>query len=109
MTLPQDRAVPSGGAAPASRRLRFSALHPVLFAAYPVLFLWSQNVAEADPADVLVPLLVTMGAAAIVTVLLGLLLRDVRRAAVAVTPIVIGLPTGSRYQSSSRLPVQLPL
>ena len=91
MTPPMDRTAPDDGDEPASRSRWASALHPVLFAAYPVLFLWSQNVAEADPADVLVPLLVTMGAAAIVTVLLGLLLRDVRRAAVAVTPIVIGL------------------
>ena len=56
-----------------------------------MLFLWSQNVAEADPADVVVPLLVTTGVAAILTVLLGLLFRDVRRAAVLLTPIVVGL------------------
>ena len=91
MTPPIDRTAPDDGDEPASRSRWASALHPVLFAAYPVLFLWSQNVAEADPADVVVPLLVTMGAAAILTVLLGLVFRDVRRAAVAVTPIVIGL------------------
>ncbi len=82
---------PTRAHGPASRGRWASALHPVLFAAYPVLFLWSQNVAEADPADVVVPLLATTGVAAILTVLLGLVFRDVRRAAVLLTPIVVGL------------------
>jgi hypothetical protein len=91
MTPPADRAVPHVGTQPASRSAWASALHPVLFAAYPVLFLWSQNVAEADPAEVVPPLLLVTGAAAVLTVLLGLVFRDVRRAALALTPIVIGM------------------
>jgi hypothetical protein len=91
MTPPDARAEPVEAAGPASRRRWASALHPVLFAAYPVLFLWSQNVAEADPADIVVPLLVTTGAAAVLTLLLGLVLGDVRRAAIAVTPVIVGL------------------
>ena len=110
MTPPLDRTAPDDGAGPASPSRWASALHPVLFAAYPVLFLWSQNVAEADPADVVVPLLITTGAAAILTVLLGRLFRDVRRAAVAVTPIVIFLLVyghAARVGGSLHVPVLL--
>ena len=32
-----------------------SSIHPVLIAAYPVLFLWSQNLGETDPAEVVQP------------------------------------------------------
>ena len=31
-------------------------VHPLLFAAYPVLFLWSQNLGEVPPEDVAQPL-----------------------------------------------------
>ena len=68
-----------------------TALYPVLFAAYPVLFLWSQNLAEADLDDVLLPLLVSMAAAALLTIVLGLILRDIRKAALILTPVIIGL------------------
>ena len=47
-----------------SRPSRFAAIHPLLFAAYPVLFLWSQNLGETDPADVVLPLVVLVGIAA---------------------------------------------
>ena len=46
---------------------QFAAIHPLLFAAYPVLFLWSQNLGETDPADVVLPLVVLVGVAAIAT------------------------------------------
>jgi len=68
-----------------------TALYPVLFAAYPVLFLWSQNLAEAEPGDVLQPLLVVMAAAAVLTIVLGLILRDIRKAALILTPLIVGL------------------
>ena len=66
-------------------------IHPVLFAAYPVLFLWSQNVGETDPAEVVLPLVLTTVVVGLITVILGLLMRDVRRAALIMTPLVIGL------------------
>jgi hypothetical protein len=68
-----------------------SATHPVLFAAYPVLFLWSRNLTESEPGDVLPPLLVTTAAATLMTIALGIVLRDVRRAALILTPLIIGL------------------
>jgi hypothetical protein len=55
-----------------------------------VLFLWSQNVGETSLGDVAEPLLILIGAAALVTVVLGSLLRDRRRAALIVTPLVLG-------------------
>jgi hypothetical protein len=89
------------------RRRWASALHPVLFAAYPVLFLWSQNLGETETVDVLIPLVILMLAVALLTVLLGLVTRDVRRAAVIITPLVIGL---SMYGHAARVarPLHLP-
>jgi hypothetical protein len=69
----------------------FAALHPLLFAAYAVLFLWTQNLGEADPRQVLVPLLVVVAGAGLLTLILGLILRERRRAAIVATPIVVGL------------------
>jgi hypothetical protein len=65
-------------------------VHPVLFAAYPVLFVWSQNVAEIAPGEVLRPLLVVMAGAALATVVLGFVFGDRRRAALIVTPVALG-------------------
>ena len=70
---------------------RFAAIHPLLFAAYPVLFLWSQNLGETNSRDVLLPLIVLVGIAAAATFLLGLVFGDRRRAALIVTPLLIGL------------------
>ena len=77
-------------AADEPRRARWFSLYPLLFAAYPVLFLWSQNVGEANPADVLPVLVIAIAVAAGATALLTLLFRDARRAALVVTPLVLG-------------------
>ena len=65
-------------------------LHPLLFAAYPVLFLWSQNVGEIAPGEVIQPLVMVVGGATVATLGLGFLLGDRRRAALVVTPLVLG-------------------
>jgi hypothetical protein len=65
-------------------------LHPLLFAAYPILFLWSQNLGEVRPDEVFDPLVRVVAVVAITTLLLGLVLRDRRRAALIVTPVVVG-------------------
>lgn len=70
---------------------RFAAIHPLLFAAYPVLFLWSQNLGETNPSDVVLPLVLAVTVAAAATWLLGLLLRDRRRGALIVSPLLVGL------------------
>lgn len=77
--------------APAPTPSRLAAVHPLLFAAYPVLFLWSQNLGETNPSDVVRPLVVLVASAALLTWVLGRLLTDRRRAALIVSPLVIGL------------------
>jgi hypothetical protein len=69
---------------------RFAALHPLLFAAYAVLFLWSQNLGETNPGQVLLPLAVVVAGAAVLTMLLGLLFKDRQRGALVATALVIG-------------------
>lgn len=64
--------------------------HSLLFAAYPVLFLWSQNVAEIAPGEIVPPLVGVVGATALATLILGTVLGDRRRAALIVTPVVLG-------------------
>jgi hypothetical protein len=56
-----------------------------------VLFLWTQNLGEAEAGQVLIPLLVLVAGAALLAAMLGLLLRDRRRGALVATPIVVGL------------------
>jgi len=63
----------------------------VLFAAYAVLFLWSQNLGEANPRQVLDPLVAVVVGATVLTIIVGILCRDRRRGAIVATPIVVGL------------------
>jgi hypothetical protein len=64
-------------------------LHPVLFAAYAVLFLYAANLALVLPVDVLAPLVRSVLGAAIVWAVLTVLFRDPRRAAVVATACVV--------------------
>jgi hypothetical protein len=64
-------------------------LHPVLFAAYAVLFLYSTNLAEVLPVDAAGPLARNVVAAAALTGLLGLLFRSLRRGAIVATAAVV--------------------
>ncbi len=68
---------------------RRAPLHPFLFAAYPVLFLFARNLEEARAADVLSPLALSIGAAALILLLARLLFRSPGRAPV-IASIVIG-------------------
>lgn len=75
----------------APRRIHLSAgLHPLLLAAYAVLFLWSQNLGEADPGQVLLALVLVVAGAGLLTLVLGGIMRDRRRGALAAAPIVVG-------------------
>jgi hypothetical protein len=64
-------------------------LHPLLFAAYAVLFLYSQNLDEVLPVDVARPLFRYLAAAAILIGVLGLAFRSARRGAVVATAAVV--------------------
>jgi hypothetical protein len=70
---------------------RLAGWHPLLFAAYPVLFLWSLNLDEVPLGDVLPPLIAVVVAATVATLVLAVLVGDRARAALIVTPIVLGL------------------
>ena len=66
-------------------------LHPLLLAAYAVLFVYAANIDEVLPADLLGPLLVALAAAAVVLALCALLYRDLRRGAVLASAIVLAV------------------
>ena len=65
------------------------AIHPLLFAAYAVLFLYAENVQLVRPSEVISPLLWSIGGAALVLVALSLLLHDSRRAAMLASALVV--------------------
>lgn len=64
-------------------------IHPLLFAAYPVVRLYEQNVAEVEPGDLVLPFLVVLGGTALGMALLNLLMRDARRAAIVTSAILL--------------------
>ena len=60
-------------------------LHPFLFAAYPVLFLYAQNVDFTPLSDALLPIMVVLAAALLLLLALYAILRDAARAALLVS------------------------
>jgi hypothetical protein len=64
-------------------------LHPLLFAAYAVLFLYSANLAEVLPVDAAAPLARNVLVAAALTGLLALLFRSFRRGAIVATALIV--------------------
>ncbi|HEX5015873.1 MAG TPA: hypothetical protein VFV72_17135 [Candidatus Limnocylindrales bacterium] len=65
-------------------------IHPILFAIYPIFFLWSQNVGEVAPPDVTDVLGATFLAALAVTGIAWLLFVDRARGALVATPAILG-------------------
>jgi hypothetical protein len=51
-------------------------LHPLLFGAFPILFLFAYNSRESQISEILLPLAITVAVTAVVTLGLGLLLRN---------------------------------
>jgi hypothetical protein len=70
-------------------RLTRLPVHPLLFAAYAVLFLYAENLDEVLPVDAAAPLARGVAAAAVATALLGLLFRDLRKGAIISTSLVV--------------------
>jgi hypothetical protein len=76
-------------------RLRPFPFHPVLLAAYPVLFLFAQNLTEVGVGETYQPILRAAAVAVGITLLAGVLLRDLRRGAlIASTAVVIWFAYG---------------
>jgi sulfatase-like protein len=73
-------------------RLRFPrplVLHPLLFAAFPVLYLFSQNLALADLSDAIRPLLFVVAIVALFFFVATLIFRNAQKAGLAVSILVL--------------------
>ncbi len=68
---------------------RIGLIHPILFAAFPVLFLYAQNAYKMDFADVVPPLLLSCLAATVLTMLLSLVLRSFYKGGLVTTAVAI--------------------
>ena len=70
----------------ASRIARSPRLHPLLFAVYPIVYLWSENAQEGNLGDALVLLVLAMLLAILAPAILNkLIFRSVEKASVATT------------------------
>lgn len=70
-------------------RLRPIPFHPLLLAAYPVLFLFAQNLTEVGIGETYQPILRAAAVAIVIMALVGLLLRDLRRGALVASAVVV--------------------
>jgi hypothetical protein len=62
--------------------------YPFLFAAYPLLFLYAHNVSEMSVSQVVMPAVVSVLVAFLLWMLLGLILKDVSKAALATSLVL---------------------
>lgn len=60
-------------------------VHPILFAIYPVVFLFSYNVKETSPGEVVLPLLLLAGISILMWLVLGFIIRDKEKSAIIVS------------------------
>jgi hypothetical protein len=65
------------------------ALHPLLFGAFPLLFLFRQNLWGLTPADVAIPLAATLGSLAVIQLVVGTITRRPRKVAVVVALLAL--------------------
>lgn len=73
-------------------RLRFPrplVLHPLLFAAFPVLYLFSQNLALADLSEAVRPLFYVVAIVALLFVVATLIFRNAQKAGLAISILVL--------------------
>ena len=76
--------------------------HPLLLAAYAVLFLYASNLTEADLGQVLPVLVVVLGIVGALLIAGSLVLRDALRAAILLSAAVGGDSSGIATSRSSR-------
>ncbi len=74
-----------------ARRFRWlrPPLHPLLLAAYAVLFLFAENMTEVSVAEVLPPLGWALATATMLALISGLILRDPRRGALVASALIL--------------------
>ena len=90
---PRDAATPEPSATPGrtGRRPRAWVLHPLLLAAYPVLFLFSENTADQLSLEpLLLPLGAAIGGAIVAFLVMIIVFADVHRAGIATSVLVVG-------------------
>ncbi|MCP4565951.1 MAG: LTA synthase family protein [FCB group bacterium] len=64
-------------------------IHPLLFAAFPVLFLYAQNAEKMRLAEITGPLAYCLAGAAVLTLVLSAIIRNMKKAALLATLLVI--------------------
>ena len=70
-------------------RRSLPAIHPLLFAAAPILVLYAANVAEVDPSEIVMPLLASLGLAVVLLLTLSYLLTNTVKAAIIVSMFLL--------------------
>jgi len=70
-------------------RLTRLPLHPLLFAAYAILFLYAANLDEVLPVDAAAPLFRAMAGAAVALAVLALVYRNALRGAIVASAMVV--------------------
>ncbi len=70
-------------------RLAELPLHPFLIALYAVLFLYGQNLGEAKPGDIVLPLVASITGVGVVLAALSLIFRDVVWAAIVTSALAV--------------------
>ena len=65
------------------------ALHPILFAIFFVLALYSYNVAEVSPSEIALPIAIVLGCTLLLLLLSWLLLKDAPKAGVVISIFVV--------------------
>jgi len=73
-----------------TKRRRPTIVHPILFAAFPILFLWAHNMDEGvDFGEAIRPLVLTIAVAGVLWALATRLLHDARKAGLIVSVLVL--------------------
>ena len=86
-----------------ARRLTRLPLHPVLFAAYAVLFLYAQNLTEVLLVDIGAPLARAVLGAAAALLVLALLYRSPERGAIVASALVVAFFAFGHVAGRARL------
>lgn len=73
------------------RRWREFIIHPVLFSIYPVVFLFSRNVPEIKPSELVMPLLISVAICAVVWGVSSLFLKSISKGALVASLSMIML------------------
>lgn len=96
-----------GGGLAGRRWARPLPIHPILFGAYFVAFVFAQNLGEVELAEVLPVLLLVVAGATAATVLAGLVLGDLRRGAIVASAGVVAL-LGYGHIANALVPYRVP-